>query len=225
MSEKRAQFIAISPSLIHYGSYKEERLTLDLRWFSLIEALGYAPLVLPFSRKWKKLFDSVEVIGLILSGGNNLACTESNELSVKRDEFETYFLQYAIEKYVPILGICRGMQFINHYFGGSLKKVLGHVNRHHHVQIQPDSILFNTLGSVAYLNSFHHYGISQLPKELLPLAWASDDLSIEAFLHHQSPILGLLWHPERFKEGSINYQKHIELLNSFFSNNLPPVNL
>ncbi len=72
-----------------------------------------------------------------MSGGNTLtAFADENDapatLSPARDVFELEVLKRAIGNNVPVLGVCRGLQLINHYYGGRLVKVKGHAGQGRH---------------------------------------------------------------------------------------------
>lgn len=112
----------------------------------------------------------------------------------------------AIEKSLPILGICRGMQFINVFFGGSLiqdiRSKLGRTvnHRHPHLNKIVDVTLGQLLGATELVvNSFHNQGIMthSLAPPLKVFAVSKGDGLIEGFLHPTYPILGVQWHPER----------------------------
>ena len=85
--------------------------------------------------------DEVDIDGLIIPGGadvdpalygeENTAC-----MGVDRalDDLEMELIDYAVKRYVPILGICRGHQILNVYFGGSLIQDIRQADRHRHTE-------------------------------------------------------------------------------------------
>ena len=103
--------------------------------------------------KWLQNKDEIEIIvlsyeannidqiadceGLVLSGGIDIKPENDNyenapiQFNTKRDAFELAVLNEAFEKRIPILGICRGLQLINNYFGGDLILDLGEKNKQH----------------------------------------------------------------------------------------------
>lgn len=136
----------------------------------------------------------------------------------ERDRFEMYLLERAIEKRIPILGICRGLQVINVKQGGTLyqdieKEMPGSI-RHdwhhdeegkaisrsqltHSVSIQEGSEVHAILqqGKVE-VNSLHHQGIKDLGKGLVASGHSLDGL-IEAIEMPDYPyLIGVQWHPE-----------------------------
>lgn len=159
--------------------------------------------------------------GLLLCGGNDINPKLYGEINNgqtigvddKRDNAEIRLLEIALKKKIPILGICRGMQLINIFFGGSLyqdvKKGLGtnikHDNSHdyprnylaHNVYIKQDSKLSGIIGSDKIMvNGFHHQGIKTIGRGLRAVAWADDGL-VEAVEVPGHPFLvGVQWHPE-----------------------------
>ena len=99
----------------------------------------------------------------------------------------------------PVLGICRGMQALNVYFGGTLyERVPGH-------QLPSGDLIHSTrcrgvlarlLGSAPAVNSNHHQAVCRTGRELAVCQWAPDGV-IEALCHTRLPVLGVQWHPER----------------------------
>lgn len=140
--------------------------------------------------------------GLVLSGGNDLG--EYSE----RDNLEKYLIRYCIKKSLPILGICRGSQIIAKFFGNKINKITGHVGSHS-LDIS-EKFLENKS-----VNSFHNYGIVKLKKNFKILATCSKDKSIEAFCHKTKKIIGIMWHPERFKKRRKDQE---QLIRNFFFN-------
>ena len=159
-------------------------------------------------------FNDFSIRGVILSGGNDLSSefTKQEDINVcnsapMRDLTEKKLLTIAIEHSIPVLGICRGMQFINVYFGGSTMQNIQneiaansyHVNTQHSVNIC-DSKASKLLGKdEVIVNSYHHQGVrkNQIAPCLKAIAISSKDKIIEAVYHPKLPIVGIQWHPER----------------------------
>ncbi len=104
----------------------------------------------------------------------------------------------------PVLGICKGMQIINVYFGGSLIQNLPTAERHrcnredqvHPVSTAPGSLLSRLYPASCLVNSAHHQGCGTIGKGLTVSQTAEDGV-IEAVEHENGRILGVQWHPER----------------------------
>lgn len=123
------------------------------------------------------------------------------------DAAEWKLLEKAVEMRKPVLGICRGMQFINVYFGGTLIQDLPckelhqkHNNHrpHHTVRTVEGTFTEKLFGKETTVNSSHHQSVNILGRGLnLCAVWDGEDMSItEAFEHKEYPIIGVQWHPE-----------------------------
>ena len=126
-----------------------------------------------------------------------------------RDEYEEKMFSAAYKTGKPILGICRGMQVINVFLGGSLHQhVDGHKQaesrdaRTHTVELCESGVLRKILGESAIaVNSFHHQIVKRLAADLICNATSTNDGYIEAFHHKEHPfLLGVQWHPECYFE-------------------------
>jgi len=171
--------------------YHERRDGLDQRWWFLSYALHYLPIPLPNlpAVDTAHYLDALNLSAIIITGGDSL-----HSSAKERDTFELALISWAIKRRVPVVGICRGMQIINHYFGGSFVTVTEHVATKHHIEFYND---WKHLSS-RNVNSYHHFGIypENLAKDLSMTAQHADK-SIEAFIHHNEKIAGIMWHPER----------------------------
>lgn len=150
--------------------------------------------------------------GLFLSGGMDVSpicyaasATEAcGSVDCKRDRLELTLIRAFIAQGKPILGICRGFQMLNVYFGGSLYQDItaetGYVHPRdsvHMVAAEAGSVLDRMFGRRFAVNSIHHQAARSLGKGLVPIAYAENGPFVEAFIHQHLPVLATQWHPER----------------------------
>lgn len=127
-----------------------------------------------------------------------------------RDNFEVALVTGAIERRMPVLGICRGMQVLNVALGGNLIQHLPDVvgsDAHrmtpgtfaeHEVRLEPGSLAARAVGSErTTVKSHHHQGVDALGDGLEATGWSEPDRVVEAIeLSGEAFALGVLWHPE-----------------------------
>ncbi len=130
-------------------------------------------------------------------------------VSPARDEFEIPLIRAAIDRAVPTLAICRGIQVLNVALGGTLHQhisdredLLEHRNADgtdgvlHEVRAQPGSKVMKAMGvERAQTFSHHHQALDELGTGLIPVAWAEDGV-LEAVELEDGWILGVQWHAE-----------------------------
>lgn len=165
-----------------------------------------------------------EISGIIFIGGEDIhpfyyneEIEENLEINKERDEWEFKLIDLAFKRRIPILGICRGCQLINVYFGGSLYQDLKRYKReriisqdhwridgkdsHHNIYIEKNTSLYKILEREEIIvNSSHHQAIKKLGKNLKISARFIDHgfEIIEGIEHENYPyLLGVQWHPER----------------------------
>lgn len=157
-----------------------------------------------------------DIDGLLLMGGSDVnpkqygeeRRAETDEPDDERDEAELRLIDEAIAKDLPILGICRGLQILNVYHGGTLIQHLAPSEPHdietedkgapaHEVAIEPDSKLAQIAGTVRWrVNSRHHQVASKIGEQLRVTARAGDGM-VEAIEREDKPfVLAVQWHPE-----------------------------
>lgn len=189
--------ILITQRVDFISQYNEKRDGLDQRWFSLLEELDFIPVIAPNNLgQTKKIIDQILVDGIIISGGNDLYALGGD--TPERDLVERYVINFGVSKNIPIIGICRGMQALQNYFGVELRRVDGHIGSH----------VINTEYGSFVVTSYHNYGATNTVNELC--AWAtSNDGVIEGVSHRINKIMGIMWHPERELGASREFSKKL----------------
>lgn len=147
--------------------------------------------------------------GLLLSGGGDLSPALYNCPTVyretvcdtHRDIEELALIRAFCSNAKPILGICRGIQALNIFFGGTLlQHIPGHSNTSHFVRTVSGTCTASLTGRFFKTNSYHHQAIDRLGQNLYAAAYSNDGI-VEAVEHRSLPILGVQWHPERMIAG------------------------
>ena len=181
----------------HFNTYVD---FLDYNWIKYFEKKNYNFYIIPNSkRNFLKISKKIKPNLIILAGGNDLF--QNNKYVKNRLKVEKYLINYGISKKIPILGVCRGMQLINHFFEGKISKVKGHMRK-------KNTIIFKQkIFSKKYIDitSYHNYGIKKKDMASKFDALATDkNENIEMFKHKKLNILGVMWHPEREKSNLID---------------------
>ncbi len=208
--------VGITQKIMKHPHYNEVLDCLDTRWIDLLVDLNFQPIPLPNidPRYVDAQLSSLALNGIILSGGNTISSIEtpddnSNGLSFKRDEYEHRLLEYATKTDIPLFGVCRGMQMINLFYGGNVKRISGHAGNGDHRIIPIDADSSDELPKT--VNSYHNFGIphKELARPLQALA-CDEDGCVEVFRHKAHRVSAIMWHPERetpFKQKDINLLK------------------
>lgn len=207
--------ILIAGRIHENESYPEVREALDIRWgdfFNNTKDCMVIPTLVHFNLdKYLEL----DPKGIILTGGNSLTSKSVADLTRKNNNIE--LIKLSIEKNIPILGVCYGMQLINEFFNGKTNSCDStiHVASRHKIFIN-DDLLGNHYGLEYEVNSYHQDQISELADCLIPIAKSQDGV-IESIRHNDLKMAGIMWHPER----NDKYAKEdLSFIDSFFCNNI-----
>lgn len=165
-----------------------------------------------------QVIETVRPLGIVLSGGGDVSplfCAGGGaavpEMSLVRDKLEEALLDHALKGRIPVLGICRGLQFINVYFGGTLVRDLNRLDSgaahpcpgRHPVSIQYEELVVAAgIGDQVEVNSYHRQGVvgSGLATELRVFAQESELAVVEGIYHPAHRLAAVQWHPERSVE-------------------------
>lgn len=178
--------VALTQRVISEPCTNERRDCLDQAWTRFFTGVGLLPVPLPNDpRIAVALCEAAGIAGIVLTGGDDLVAYGG--ATSERDATESALLDFATARGLPLLGVCRGMQVIQHRFGVPLRPVAGHVTPRHRIIVE---------GKTAEVNSYHRLGTFET-SPVLP-AWArAEDGVIEAVRYTDGPLLGIMWHPER----------------------------
>ncbi|WP_295156723.1 gamma-glutamyl-gamma-aminobutyrate hydrolase family protein [uncultured Brachyspira sp.] len=201
---------------------------------SVIRSKGI-PFIMPITEDEeiiKKMTENID--GIIMTGGADIHPFRFNEepiekignILTERDEFDFKLMKYAVEMNKPIFGICRGIQVINVYFGGTLiqdipsqrntnilhSQTAEYYAPTHKIQTVKDSIIYDMLDEISEVNSFHHQAVDKLAKDFKVTAAAKDGI-VEAIEYKKkdSFILGVQWHPELMSAKNIKMQNIFDM--------------
>ncbi len=187
-----------------------------------LEQLGALPVMIPLHMSEASLRGIFERLdGLFLPGGEDIDPAnygaERHDLlgatDKERDRTELLLTRWAVERGMPVLGVCRGAQMINVACGGSLyQDILSNrpdLAKHdyfppsferyrisHPIDIEADSRLAHALGQVHEVNSMHHQGLDRIGYGLRVVARADDGLPEAVEAPALPYVVGVQWHPE-----------------------------
>ena len=183
-----------------------------------IKAAGGLPVVLPLEMSEEDANQVVETCdGFLFTGGQDVSpelygmedATGTIVASPERDKMETLLLSKALQADKAVLGICRGLQFINAFLGGTLWQDLPsqHPSEIVHRQGKPYDVPMHQvtlsgdlrafLGKdVLEVNTLHHQAVKDLSSGLMPMAVAPDGIIEAAQMTGKRFVWAVQWHPE-----------------------------
>ena len=119
-----------------FPPHGERRDSIDVCWHKFFEDVGITPILIPNNLNFvKSIMGKIKGDGLILTGGNTLQGLEGAD-APERDLVEKALLEYFLEKELPVIGVCRGFQFIHQYLGGELIRVDNYAGKEHEVTFE-----------------------------------------------------------------------------------------
>lgn len=193
--------IAITQRVVETKEYKDDRDALSQEWPIYLQKEFPGCIVVPVPnvlRSVRSWFNNINPDCLILSNGNDFGTARS------RDQTEVKAIRWALEKKIPVVGICRGFQVINNYFGGDVTQAISnetnvlHVAVSHSVNLTHKAFFAINEQDIFVVNSYHNHGVHtrDLSPDLDAFAMAPDNI-VEGLFHPALSVLGIQWHPER----------------------------
>ena len=200
-----------------WGVWQQSADLLPATYAEAVRRVGGAPLLLPPGGAEAEAHAIVAGLdGLLLAGGSDIdplrygaeRDPHTGPPRGDRDGTELTLLAAALAAGLPVLGVCRGMQVLNVYFGGTLIQHLPDVvgsevhcptvgaHGEHSVRMADQGRVAAAMGARADVATYHHQGIERLGEGLVAVGWA-DDGTIEAVEVAGEPwVVGVQWHPE-----------------------------
>jgi putative glutamine amidotransferase len=205
-----------------WSVWDQHAYLLPRSYIAAVQRAGGIALMLPPDDTLKEDPDAILDLldGLILAGGADIdpeaygeqAHAETRGTVPERDDFEIALTRRALERDLPLLGVCRGMQLMNVAAGGTLLQHLPESHGHHEhrrnpgsfdgadhdVRLQDGSLAARAAGEVVHATkSHHHQAVDRVGEGFEVTGWSSIDQLPEAF---EAPdrrfALGVQWHPE-----------------------------
>ena len=200
---------------------KNDRVFLPHDYLEAIRHFGGIPILLPVEgseEEWELLLDLCD--GILLTGGNDIApaiygeekWNDTVEVTPERDQGEMKICELAVKRKLPMLGICRGIQLMNVYFGGTLYQDIpsqlktGEKHRMeepyhrscHNCVLEKDSPLYTLVGeAVVGVNSHHHQSVKTIAPGFSPMGCCEDGVIEAIYNPNEKFAWGVQWHPEK----------------------------
>ena len=205
-------------------------------YMKAIEHSGGVPIMLPLSTDKEELDVSYKLCdGILFTGGHDVspkiygqkASEKCGAPCKERDQMEAYILDKCLEDDKPILGICRGIQFINAHLGGTLyqdlpSEFVSSVNHHmtppydrtvHKITVLDGTKLADIIGPLEFnVNSYHHQAIKELSPMVDKMAISEDGLVEAIAVKNHRFAIGVQWHPEFSYTKS---EENVKIINAF----------
>ena len=197
-----------------WGVWERDAALLPRVYLDAVAAAGGVPLLLPPVGTDASVLDVLD--GLIIAGGCDVDPSsydaqphpETVDTRPGRDEHEKVLIRAALDRDLPLLAICRGLQMLNVTLGGTLQQHLPDVVAHDEhrpspavfgtteVKVEPDTLTGRLFGESASVHCYHHQAIDVVAPGLRVTARAGDGTVEAAEVDGHDFAIGVQWHPE-----------------------------
>jgi len=196
---------------VRWGVWQLDAVLLPAGYPRLVRRAGGLAALLPPDAPEVAAAAVARLDGLVIAGGPDVEPVHygaepgprTGPPARARDAWELALIRAALDRGVPLLGICRGMQLLNVALGGTLvQHIDGHAETpgvfgRHPVKPVPGTLYDAAVPEQVSVPTYHHQAVDRLGAGLIPSAYAEDG-TVEAIELPGPPgwTLGVQWHPE-----------------------------
>ncbi|WP_432056073.1 gamma-glutamyl-gamma-aminobutyrate hydrolase family protein [Streptomyces sp. bgisy022] len=195
---------------VRWGAWQLDAALLPAGYPLVVQRAGALVAMLPPDAPERAAAAVARVDGLVIAGGPDVEPVHygaepdprTGPPARARDAWELALIRAALDRRIPLLGICRGMQLLNVALGGTLvQHVDGHAGApgafgRHPVTPVPGTRYAGLVPERSSVPSFHHQAVDRLGRGLVPSAHAADGTVEAVELPGPAWVLGVQWHPE-----------------------------
>lgn len=205
-----AKLIGLTPRLLTEDGVEKE--FVNRNYVDAMRSIGFNVIMLTLENpNPEEVFALCD--GFLVTGGSDIDpkwfgeenTGESKGINLDMDILDKKVVEYAKNNKKPLLGICRGIQSINTFLGGSLYQNIGNSHRNieydHEVHTIKNHLL--DFDETIIVNSYHHQALKDLADGLIAIAHHKDG-TIEAAVHKDLPIIATQWHPEKIPNDKVS---------------------
>ena len=193
---------------------ENKRIAVNLTYIDAVRNAGALPVTLPYVESAAEALEYVRRLdGVLFTGGADIDPAEYGEerheklgeICLPRDKAEKSYFQALCEHRLPTLGICRGMQSLNVFAGGTLWQDIpsqlgtdtAHSNAVHTIDIAPDSLFYGVIGKTRIeVNSYHHQCVKTHAPGYAVCATSPDGVAEALVCEGRDDFLAVQYHPE-----------------------------
>src|SRR5690554_6337180 len=200
-----SKLICITPRLLTENNV--EKQFVNTRYLKHLTDAGYNTIQINLDNpNSEHIFDMCDAF--LITGGTDVDPVHFNEtndglsknIDSRLDLIDQEMVSYAVKSKKPLLGICRGLQTINVFLGGSLYQDIGNLNPEHNSVKENHKVLVTKhplfdWKSPIMVNSYHHQAIKDVAPNLEVIG-RHEDGTVEMVIHKLLPIFAVQWHPE-----------------------------
>ena len=215
--------MAVGAEQVRWAAWDELASVLPASYAAAVQrAGGFALLLPPDDQVIEDPDEALDRIdGLLLAGGSDIdpasygaeRIPETETVDARRDRFEIALARRVLERDMPLLGVCRGMQLLNVAMGGTLVQHLPADGPHrptlgawgeHDVEVDQDSLVARAAGRTrCVVKSHHHQAVDRVADGLRVSGRAEDGLVEAVEVPDRRFALGVLWHPEEEEDSAV----------------------
>lgn len=216
-----AKLIGVTPRLLTEDGVEKE--FVNTTYVNAMNSIGFNVVMLTLKNpNPTEVFELCD--GFLVTGGSDIDpkwfgeenTGKSKDIDLDMDLLDKQVVEYAVKSKKPMMGICRGIQSINAFMGGTLYQDIGNDHRNkkydHEVHTIKNRLL--DFDENIIVNSYHHQAVKDVAPNMQAIAWHKDG-TIEAIIHNELPIIATQWHPEKIPNDKVSkyiFQRFKELV-------------